>query len=433
MSMRRLLMVLFFALMPAAACTAAAPPALDYDMLIKYYFSQKPELAAQEGLGFDYALWRDCKKAKDAGAVDEATKRKQQEEFAGWVNSLPADTKLPAQVKVSMNGTFGHYDVEKQALMFDPIDSSTVLKIRKERARIIYNCDPVTAVWPAAFHVVFSNGDAFNGIPMSKQAAQQIDVTKGRKTRIDMTIRIDGMQLDHKVLDKAAPVVKASVVDMKVTQVDRAARDVVQLADWNAAAVQKMTEDYLEDTQGAPMPANTASFALWADKLKDAGLAQKYGVNPEEVTLKSIGMPVRAADLDYAKEHGAVPRDLREEGTVFVKPVWLRIGTTPKEIEIESDMGTIAVQFSNQAQFDARWHKISTDLLQLLLYADKGVSWTADIIFTPMVYFEQESKTGEKSRHVFRSRIERMVYTAQLRQGEESARTVFTEQTLVDK
>lgn len=436
MSMRRLLMVLFFAMIPVVACTKAPEiPKLDYDTLIQYFFSQKKDLAAQEGLGFDYALWRDCKKTKDAGAPDDATKQAQQEAFAAWVKSLPADTKLPAQVTVSMNGTFGHFDPERNVLTFDPIDSSTIFKIKKERGRIVYNCDPETDAWPEAFHVAFSNGNAFDGIPMPEQIAQKIDITRGQKTRIDMTLNIDGMQLDNRVLDKAAPVVKTSVVTMKVTHIDRAGRDIATLADWDAAAVQKMTAQYLENTSGKPMPADSASFALWAEKLKDADPEQKPGLNKAAagIDLKSIGMPVRAADLQYTKDRGAVPRDLREGGTVFVKPVWLRIGTMPKEIELESDMGTIAVQFSNQQQFDARWHKISTDMLQFLLYADKGVDWTAEIIFTPMVYFEKETGTDGKSRHIFRSRIERMVYTAKMRDSAETASTVFTEDTIVSR
>lgn len=435
MSMRRLLMVLFIVTMPVVACTKeVAIPKLDYDTLIAYFFSQKKDLAAQEGLGFDYALWRDCKKAKDAGAPDEKTKQAQQKSFADWVQSLPADTKLPAQVTVSMNGTFGHFDTERNVLAFDPIDSSTVLKIRKERGRIVYNCDPETDIWPEAFHVVFSNGNAFDGIPMPKQLAQKMDVTLGQKTRIDMTLNIDGMQLDNKVLDKAAPIVKTTIVTMKVTHIDRAGRDIKKLADWDTVAVQKMTASYLENTSGKAMPADNASFALWAEKLKDADPAQKQVVDKAAGTgLKSIGMPVRAADLQYTKDRGAVPRDLREGGTVFVKPVWLRIGTTPKEIELEGDMGTIAVQFSNQQHFDARWHKISTDMLQFLLYADKGVDWTAEIIFTPMVYFEEETGSDGKRRHIFRSRIERMVYTAKMRDSEETASTVFTEDTIVSR
>lgn len=406
---------------------------LDYDTLIAYYFSQRPDLADKQ-LGYDYALYDDCRKVKDAPDSDTVQQRAAfQKAFEAWVQSLPADTALPARATVRMAGTFGAYDEATQTLAFDPLDVDSIVRIKKERGRIVHSCHPaMPALWPEEFHVRFTNGDAINGIPLNPVIAERLETDKGQKVEITMTVALGGMDTHTTTVLKATPTVTATVLDMHVVHVDRLGNALRDLVTFDEAAVAAMNAALDERLNGARMPANGESFARWADHLDtDAGLVEKFGYPAATEPLRSIIFDVQRPDLDYPRTGGAVPRDLLPEGTIHVRPVWLRIGTTPKEIEFNTDIGTVALQFANQWDFDGKYHTISAELLQLLLQSDIGVEWTANMVFTPLIYFEDTK--GGKPRRVFRGRIERMDYTAQQVIKRQTATTVFTEQTLVRK
>lgn len=407
---------------------------LDYDTLIAYYFSHRPDLAGLQ-LGYDYAIYDDCRAAMEAPDKDTVQRRAAyQEAFENWVKSLPRDARLPARATVQMTGTFGQYDEATQILYFDPLDVDTIVRIKKERGRIVHTCHPPSpSVWPEEFHVRFTNGDAIYGIPMPRSIASRLETDKGRKVEITMTIVPEAMDTHATTVLKATPTVTATIVDMHVVHVDRLGNKLRDLVTFDEAAVEAMNAALDERLNGARMAPNGETFARWADHLDEkAGLVAKHGYAvAAETPLRSILFDVPRADLDYPRSIGAVPRDLRAEGTVYVRPVWLRIGTTPKEMTFETEIGTVALQFANQWDFDGKFHTVNVDLLQLLLRAEVGVEWQAKMVFTPQVYFT-DTRDG-RPRHVFRGRIERMDYTARPVMQQETATTVFTEQTLVRK
>lgn len=406
---------------------------LDYDTLIAYYFSQRPDLA-DKPLGYDYALFEDCRAVKDAEDGNTVQRRGEfQAAFEKWVKALPADMALPERAIVHMTGTFGPYNEATQMLYFDPLDVDSIVRIQKQRGRIVYTCHPSNAaIWPEEFHVRFTNGDAFNGIPLPPAIAKRLETDKGQKVEITMTVSLGDMDTRKTTVLKATPTVTATILDMQIVHVDRLGKKIRDLYTFDAAAVAALNAAWDEKVNGSRMPANSETFARWADALQpDLKLVEKFGYAQATDPLRSIGFAVTRADLDYPRTTGAVPRDLLPTGAINVRPVWMRIGTTPKEMEFKTDIGTVALQFSNQWDYDGKFHTISPELLALLLRADLGVEWSATMVFTPLIYFE-DTKNG-KPRHVFRGRIERMDYTAKTPIKNETAATVFTEQTLVRK
>jgi len=406
---------------------------LDYDTLIAYYFSHRPDLADKQ-LGYDYAIYDDCRAVMESPDKDTVQRRAAfQAAFEKWVKGLSDDAALPARATVRMTGTFGPYDAATQTLYFDPLDADSIVRIKKERGRIVHSCHPATpAIWPEEFHVRFTNGDAINGIPLPPVIAARLEEDKGRKVEIAMTVAPEMMDTHATTVLKATPTVTATVLDMQVTHVDRLGNKLRDLATFDEAAVQAMNAALDDRLNGARMAPSGETFARWAEHLDEkAGLAEKYGYGADDTPLRSILFDVPRAELDYPRSIGAVPRDLRAEGTIYVRPVWLRIGTTPKEMSFKTDIGTVTLQFANQWDFDGKHHTISPDLLQLLLQAEVGVEWTASMVFTPLIYFE-DVKDGQP-RRVFRGRIERMDYTARPVMKQQTATTVFTEQTLARK
>lgn len=404
---------------------------LDYDTLIAYYFSKRPDLADQP-LGYDYALFDDCRAVKDTAESDTVQRRAAyQAAFENWVKSLPADAALPERAIVHMTGTFGPYNEATQRLYFDPLDPDSIVRIQKQRGRIVHTCHPVNAaVWPEEFHVRFANGDAFNGIPLNPAIAARLETDKGQKVEITMTVALGEMDTRTTTVLKSTPTVTATILDMQVTHVDKLGNSLRALHTFDADAVLALNAAWDEKLNGARMPADGETFARWADHLQpDLKLVEKFGFAQTAEPLRAIGFAVTRADLDYPRRTGAVPRDLLPNGTIHARPVWMRIGTTAKEMEFQTDIGTVALQFSNQWDYDGKFHTISPALLQLLLRADLGVEWSAHMVFTPLIYFED--KKNDKPRHVLRGRIERMDYTAKTPIKNETASTVFTDQTLV--
>ena len=406
---------------------------LDYDTLIAYYFSQRPDLADQP-LGYDYALFDDCRAVKDAPDSHTVQRRAEfQAAFEKWVNALPADTALPDRAVVHMTGTFGPYNDATQMLYFEPLDPDSIVRIQKQRGRIVHTCHPVNAaVWPGEFHVRFTNGDAFNGIPLNPVVAERLETDKGRKVDITMTVSLGAMDTRKTTVLKSTPTVTATILDMQVVHVDHLGKKLRDLYTFDAAAVDVLNAAWDEKLNGVRMPASAETFARWADHLQpDLKLSEKFGYAPTAEPLRAIGFDVTRSDLDYPRTTGAVPRDLLPSGTIHARPVWMRISTTPKEMEFKTDMGTVVLQFANQWDFDGKFHTVSPEMLQLLLRAELGVEWTANMVFTPLVYFEDTK--NEQPRRVFRGRIERMDYIAKTPIKNDTAVTVFTEQTLVRK
>lgn len=412
-----------------AAVAADTAPKLDYDMLVQYYFSQKPALAEQD-LGIDYALYKDCKAVKhNTGGQDEFAKRKQQKEFADWAKALSADQKLPETVMVSMEAPFGEYDFDKGAFAFDPLQADTVFKVKPSRGKTVYDCRPVHAEWPAEFNVSFANADAINGIPMAEEDAAKVKTNIGRRVRMDMTVRIDGVQLDRLAEGKAAPALKTTVLEMNLVQLDRTGRAVGDLAHIDAAALAQMTEADSANADAKPMVANTESFALWADKLSNAGLAAQQGIDGSGVTLSAIALPVKMGGLSYKTEWGGVPGDIAEDGTVLAKPMWHKMGNYPKEIEVKTDMGWVVVKFDNQADFDDKKHVVNADFVKFLQGTKQGVSWQTELVVTPTAYAEEETTMGK--RKVFNARIDRLVYTARPLGAKQTAEITLSNDTIV--
>ncbi len=404
--MKKTLLVLSSFLLFAAYSPVHAEnkvPALTHTPLLEYYLAKHPELATNTSIMHDFGAYTECKQQRKIYSMNEFEKRKFaadiEKAFAEKMASLKDGASYPKTFTINMAARFGKYDFDNQEFPFKPFPKGTYIPITKSQR----GCNQTDHKWPVTFEVHFSNGEAFQGLPVKEADAAKVQTRYGRDVMLDITADIEKIDLEQEVKGRAQPKVTARITSMKVTHIDKKNRPRAVLGTFEGDEIVALEKKRAIAAKSEPMPFEGKTFVAWADKLEDEGLAERYKIDTSDVgTLKYIALQRNHNAMYYERSSITVePTNVNADGTLDVEIAWDTKSSKEdtgrdETYSFDTEIGLVTLNITNADAF-AGTRTIDKEGTRFLSHAGIATTYT-NLFFTPVAFELKEKENGEEEK-----------------------------------